>query len=118
MPKHHDVKYLGDILDYGREARALVAGVSIEDFLANRVLQLALAHLIQIIGEAAFKLPVATREQAPEVPWADIIGMRHRLVHDYGMVSYRFLWEAATEDLEPLIRAVETILTPPGPPSA
>jgi uncharacterized protein with HEPN domain len=107
MAKHHDVKYLGDIVDFGREARTMVEGVSLDEFLANRQMQLALAHLVQIIGEAAYKLPAESREQMPDVPWADIIGMRHRLVHDYGMVSYRFLWETAMDDLEPLIQAVE-----------
>ena len=110
MAKNHDVKYLGDIVDFGREARTMVEGVSLDEFLGNRQMQLALAHLILIIGEAAYKLPVDSREQMPDVPWADIIGMRHRLVHDYGMVSYRFLWETAMDDLEPLIEAVERLL--------
>jgi uncharacterized protein with HEPN domain len=69
MAKHHDVKYLGDIVDFGGEARTMVEGVSLDEFLANRQMQLALAHLVQIIGEAAYKLPAESREQMPDVPW-------------------------------------------------
>lgn len=118
MSKRSELKFLGDVLDHRREARDLVAGTTVDDFVANRQLQLAVTHLLQIIGEAAYHLSAETRGQCPEVPWTDIIGMRHRLVHDYAQVSYRFVWETATRDLDPMIAAIEKILPPEPPDSA
>ncbi len=49
----------------------------------DRKLVLALVKDIEIIGEAAYRVSEATRERLPDIPWEDIIGMRHRLVHAY-----------------------------------
>jgi uncharacterized protein with HEPN domain len=105
---------VADMLKYARKAHSKVVGVSREAFDADDNLQLALAYLILIIGEAASRLSRASHARLPELPWSDIIGMRHRLVHGYGAVSANIVWDVATTDLEPLIAALETF-TPPEP---
>jgi uncharacterized protein with HEPN domain len=45
----------------------------------------------------------------PDLPWVDIIGMRHRLVHSYGRVDYYVVWRTANEDLPPLIARLESL---------
>ena len=71
--------------------------------------QLALAHLLMIIGEAASRVSVPTREKHPDIPWPRIVGMRHRLVHDYVRTDFGVVWDTATEDLQPLIAALEKL---------
>lgn len=117
MSMRPDDKYLSDMLQFAREALAIASGRTREEFDSARTLQLSLAHLIQIIGEAAYHVSSAIRGAAPDVPWERIVGMRHRLVHDYGNVSYAVIWEVVTRDLPPLIAALENF-TPPAPPSA
>ena len=117
MTKRIEAKYLSDMLEYARMAIAITAGSSAEQFYADSTLQLAIAHLVQIIGEAANRTSEATRTALPSVPWSHIIGMRHRLVHDYGNINYDVLWDTATNDLPPLIAALEKFI-PPEPPSA
>ena len=73
---------LADMLIAAREARALASDASFEDFLDDRKLQLALEKLLENIGEAASRVAPEVLAALPELPWRDIVGMRHRLVHD------------------------------------
>ncbi|HEX6100569.1 MAG TPA: HepT-like ribonuclease domain-containing protein [Thermoanaerobaculia bacterium] len=117
MSKRSERLYLGDMLEHSRLAHARVAGVSREHFLANTDLQIIVMHHVQIIGEAAGKVSPAIRKAHPEVPWSDITGMRHRIVHNYFEINADVLWTTATERLPDLIAALEKF-TPPEPPSA
>ena len=105
------------MLDYARRANGRVAGVSRERFDSDEDLQIIITHLIQIIGEAATHVSPATREAHPEVPWIDIAGMRHRIVHDYVNIDLEIVWETATRRLPELITQLQKF-TPPEPPSA
>ena len=117
MSKRTDEKYLDDIRRFGREAIALAADMSAEQFERDRKLQFALAYAVQVVGEAAYQLSDAARASIPDIPWPKIIGMRHRLVHGYGDVVYDIVLEVARRDLPNLIAALEKF-TPPEPPSA
>jgi len=76
------------------------------------LLQLAVEKLIENIGEAASRLSGDAQARLPEVPWHDIIGMRHRLVHGYMDIDLTKLWEVMTADLDPLIEAIEPLVPP------
>lgn len=78
-----DTVRLRHMLDAAREAVAFAAGRKRADLDHDRMLVLALVKDIEIIGEAAYQISQQTREQFPNIPWEDIIGMRHRLVHAY-----------------------------------
>ena len=82
---------------------------------ADENLRLALTHLIQIIGEAGRQVSREFSEQHPEIPWADIVGMRHKVVHDYLGVDEDIVWQVVTQDLPTLVAALEPIV-PPTPP--
>jgi len=113
MPKHDSV-YLGHMLDLARKAAGKVRGVSRSQFDGLEDLRLALAYLIQTIGEAAAHVSPATRAAQPEIPWKQIIGIRHRIVHDYMDVDFDILWEVVTRNLPPLIAGLEKIAPPEG----
>jgi len=108
----NDAALVSDMLKYARTARSKVAPVTREEFDANDTLQFALAYLILIVGEAASRLSQAARAQLPDLPWTDIIGMRHRLVHGYGAVSANIVWDVATGDLDELIASLERFSPP------
>ncbi len=69
------------MLDAAREAIEFAASSRREDLERDRKLTLALVKEIEIIGEAAYQVSESTRRALPEIPWQDIVGMRHRLVH-------------------------------------
>ena len=82
MPKN-DLVYAGHMLDSSRRAVAKLAGKERAEFDSDDTLQLAAVHLVQIVGEAARMVSVEFRQQHPEIPWSEITGMRHRIVHEY-----------------------------------
>jgi uncharacterized protein with HEPN domain len=63
-----------------------------------------LVKLIEIIGGASAKLSLEARSSATNIPWIDIIAMRHRLVHDYREIDLLLVWQTAHEDL-PMLAA-------------
>jgi uncharacterized protein with HEPN domain len=110
MSERDDRLSLEDMLAHAREAVELL-GDGDRDFLAHqRVLQLALTRLIEIIGEAASRVSRETRANTQEIPWSPIIGMRNRLIHGYDVIDYDRLWDTITQDLPPLISALDDAL--------
>ncbi len=103
---------LRHMLEAAREAQSFVTGKTRNDLDADRKLTLALIKEVEIIGEAAANLSDRCREQFPEIPWADIIGMRHRLVHAYFDVNLDVVWSTATKELPHLLRMLEEVLPP------
>lgn len=108
-----DLLYFGHMLDAARGARAAIEGVSRETFDADENLRLAQVHRIQIIGEAARRVSQSGRAAHPEIPWRQITGMRHRIVHDYLNIEYSVVWEVVTRDLPALISALEMFVQEP-----
>jgi uncharacterized protein with HEPN domain len=88
----------------------MVRGRTREAFDADEVRQLAVLHLIQVLGEAASRVTAAFRDAHPEIPWAQLVGMRNRIVYGYDHVDPDIVWRVATEDVEPVLAAVERIL--------
>lgn len=98
------------MLEHAMEAQSHASGRSIEDVRNSRVLQLALFHLVEIIGEAASRVSAETRSQNPEIPWRGVIGMRNRIVHGYEVLDVDVLWDTLNEDVPPLIGQLTAIL--------
>jgi uncharacterized protein with HEPN domain len=110
--RHDDLVYIGHMLDSARKARAKIGEKTRENYDQDENLRLALAYLVQIIGEAASRVSLAFREAHPEIPWKNIIGTRHHVVHDYLDVDYDIVWNAVNIHLPPLISALEKIVSP------
>jgi uncharacterized protein with HEPN domain len=105
-----DAIRLRHMLDAAREALHYGAGKTSDDLQANRVLSLALIRCIEIIGEAASRVGAELKAGHPEVPWADIVGMRNRLVHAYFEIDLARVCDTLAADLPPLIAQLEAIL--------
>jgi uncharacterized protein with HEPN domain len=114
MSRRDDVS-LRHMLDHAREASALVRGKTRADLDADRVLSLALVRLLEIVGEAANRVPADVRSQHPNVPWAAIVGLRNRLIHGYDSIDFDILWQILTQDLPSLITTLEDIVSDDAP---
>ncbi len=101
---------LQHMLDAAREAVEFARLARRQDLEEDRKLTLALVKDIEIIGEAAYQISEATRQQLPQIPWDDIVGMRHRLVHAYFDINLDVLWNTVQEDLPPLIAILQRVL--------
>lgn len=89
-----DLVYIGHMYDMVLKALGRIERKNRADYDSNEDLKLVLAHLVQIIGETARRIFVQTCRQYPAIPWSEIIGMRHKIVHDYMNVD---------EDIAPVI---------------
>ena len=101
---------LRDMLDAAKKVRRYVAGHSRKSFDDDELLQLAMQHLVQIVGEAAYKVSRERKAKHPDIPWALVTGMRHHLVHGYSDVDLAVLWVAVTENVPQLISELEKLL--------
>ncbi len=95
--RRDDAIRIGHMVEAIRAAGGFTEGRQREDLDRDRMLAFALVRAIEIVGEAASKVSPETRARHPQVPWAAIIGMRHRLVHAYFDVDHDILWTTATE---------------------
>jgi uncharacterized protein with HEPN domain len=76
-----------DMLIHARKARDFNAGMTWERFCADEMVQFATQRVLQIVGEAAWKVSDEYRLAHPDIPWSQIAGLRHRLVHDYTRID-------------------------------
>lgn len=110
MTQHDDDVSLRQMLDHTREARALVAGKSREDLSYDRMLELALTRLVEIVGEAARRVSPERRSRHAEIPWTQIIALRNRLTHGYDAINLDILWSVVATDLATLVGQLEQVV--------
>jgi uncharacterized protein with HEPN domain len=110
MSRHDPEIALRQILAHAREAVALAQGKTRPDLDQDRLLNLALARLVEIIGEAANRLPEEVQARYPNLPWLQMIGARNRLIHGYDSVDFDIMWVIVSHDLPVLINQLEIIL--------
>jgi uncharacterized protein with HEPN domain len=103
MSRRDPLISLRQMLDHAQEAVALVKGRSRSDLDSDRLLALALVRLLEIIGEAAGRVPAEEQLRRPGVPWPSIVGLRNRLVHGYDNIDLDIVWQILTTDLPLLV---------------
>ncbi len=102
MSKHDDTVYLRHMLDAIEQIESYLHGISRERFFENRMVQDAVVRQLEIIGEASRNLSEEFQAQHEEIPWGDIIGMRHKIAHNYLEVDLQTVWDTVRTDLPPL----------------
>ena len=109
--RRDDAIRLKHMLDAANEAVEFARDYTRTDLDNNRMLVLSLVKDIEIIGEAAYKITEDTQADLSQIPWEDIIGMRHRLVHAYFDINLDILWRTVQDDLPMLIAILEPIIS-------
>ncbi|WP_216856045.1 DUF86 domain-containing protein [Acidisphaera sp. S103] len=93
-----------------RDARGFLSGLDEAAFMASRLHQNAVIRSLEVIGEAAGKVSPPTLAANPDIPWNQITGMRHRLIHGYADVRLELVWIVVRQRLDPLIAALERLV--------
>lgn len=103
--------YLNDILESISDIKEFTDGMTIEGFSNDKKTIKAVLRSLEVIGEAAGKIPSQLIKSYPEIPWQEIIGMRNKLSHEYFGVDIDIVWQTIQEDLEPLDKSVRKIVS-------
>ena len=96
--------------DHGKEVMTLAKGRRRANLDLDRMLELALTRLMEVLGEAARRVPDEFRERCPEVPWRQTTDLRNVLIHDYDTVDLDELWRIIQERLPTLLEQLQAII--------
>lgn len=108
--KREYLDYLNDILEGAQKAVGFAGDLSFENFVRDEKSLFAVVRALEIIGEAAGRIPKSVRDRSPDVPWQDMIGMRNIVIHEYFGVDAEVIWRTVKDDLPKLQAAIEKLL--------
>jgi len=104
-----DALLLAEMREAAEKIRAYTSGMGEAAFLASGVTADAVSLNLLLIGEGAAQLTEATRRLESEIPWRELIGLRHRVAHGYARIDLRVVWRIVQDDLPPLIERLDRL---------
>ena len=102
--------YLEDIVNQLEKVRGFVGTMDFEAFAQDEKTCYAVVRALEIVGEAAKRIPDDVRQRSPGVPWQLVAGMRDKLIHAYFGIDLEVVWRTVQEDLEPLEDATGALI--------
>jgi uncharacterized protein with HEPN domain len=103
--------YIEDILDAMGKAEMLLDVVTYDQFASDFRVNYAVVRALEIIGEAAKRLPSSLKDEYPDIPWRGMAGMRDRIIHSYDRVDLEIVWNTVKEIIPDIRPVLEQILT-------
>lgn len=101
--------YLRDMIDFGEKVVAYTAGMDKSAFLDDGLVYDATIRNLELIGEAAGRIPSEIRESHEAIPWRDIVAMRNRLAHGYTGVDDATVWRVIENEIPDLLAALRDL---------
>jgi len=111
MQNEQEIVRLRHMLDAAKKIVEYTDSIQRDDLDKDEKLALALVRLLEIVGEAAKAVSPDFRRKHPQIPWREIAGTRDRLIHGYYDIDFDIVWQIVSDDIPPLITAIEDILT-------
>ena len=102
-PRERDLVKCEDMRIHAERAREFLGERTLDQFLADELVEAAVIRCVEVVGEAARRVSEDTRQRAPEIPWPLITGMRNVLAHEYGTVVLDKVYEVVTDHLPDLL---------------
>ncbi len=99
-----------DILESIKRIQEYTAGLTLESFQNDTLRIDAVIRNLEIIGEAASRIPQEVQERYPHLAWLEMRGMRNMIIHEYFGVSIPIIWQTISDDLGPLAEGMKHIL--------
>ncbi len=102
--------YLEDILQSGNKVLNFTTNMTLEELVRDERTFDAVAHNLQIIGEATKNIPEEIRSQYPQVEWRKIAGLRDIIAHTYFSIDEEIIWDIIQNKLSILLEQIQNIL--------
>ena len=109
-PENKDAAYLWDMLDSARTISQFTSGITIEGYLKDRKLQLAIERSLEIIGEAAKNVSSQFQNSHSEIPWGKIIAQRNVIAHEYGEIKQERIWTVVSFNIPELVEKLDPLV--------
>lgn len=102
MPRSTEI-YIADILEAANKIIDYTKKLTKDDFLEDGKTCDAVVRNLEIIGEAAKKIPIKARTSYPKVEWQKVAGLRDILIHEYFGVDTEIVWDIVKNKVPKLI---------------
>jgi uncharacterized protein with HEPN domain len=102
-----DPQFLLDMLQSAELIASYTEQISKDEFIQNVQLQDAVIRRLLVIAEAARRVSEITRQERFDISWAEINGMRNRLVHEYDDVDFDIVWDVVQNEIPSLVTALK-----------
>ncbi|TDB31222.1 MAG: DUF86 domain-containing protein [Deltaproteobacteria bacterium] len=97
------------MIDFAEKVLAYTAGLDQPGFVLSGLTYDATARNLELLGEAASRIPAEIRESASEIPWRQIIATRNRLIHAYLGIDNDILWNIIEQDIPLLLPQLKNL---------
>jgi len=111
MKKREYRDYLHDIFESINDVASFIEGMSYKDFLLDKKTINAVVRSIEIIGEAANHIPKSVKDNSPDIPWKEIVGMRNKIAHEYFGINNKIVWDTAKRYLPKLRTQMKKLIS-------
>ncbi|WP_236174205.1 HepT-like ribonuclease domain-containing protein [Pseudomonas pseudonitroreducens] len=95
--------YLDDMIGCSEKVLAYCAGLDQQTFSNNSLVYDATVRNLEIIGEAATRIPEEVRQANQQVPWRMLVATRNRLIHGYLGIDNDTLWSIIRDEVPKLL---------------
>ena len=103
--------YVDDMIRFGERVILYTSGFDRAGFAADRLTYDATLRNLELIGEAATRIPEAVRSAQSQIPWRMIIAMRNRLIHGYLGIDDDTLWSIVERDVPALLVQLRSLVS-------
>lgn len=106
--------YVEDMIGFCERVRDYTAGLDQTAFNASPIRYDATLRNLELIDDAATRIPEGVRDAHPEIPWRTIIGTRSRLIHGYLRIDNDIVWDTVRNDVPALLASLRELLETTG----
>jgi len=110
MKDRADVDRLKDIKIAIKKIEKYTKDLYFDEFKKNDLVQDAVFKNFEIIGEAAYKISKATKDNFKNIEWRKLEGLRHKLVHDYYEIDLAIVWNTKEKKLPELYKSINKVI--------
>lgn len=101
-----------DMVEALEAVQAFVADRTYEDYAANRMMRRAIERELEILGEAANRVPKGFQVAHGDIDWGQIIGLRNVIIHRYDQIEDERMWDIITTQVPQLLAQVKPLVPP------